>query len=83
MPDEVNRQIVEAVSLTNYGVVGQAPAQSEAFTNESYAYSLSLFMLNSVSTQYAGAQVGNASVATACAEILKAAASAASGGSAP
>jgi hypothetical protein len=83
MPDAVNRQIVESVALTNEIVQSQAPVQSEAFTNESFAYSLSLFMLNSVSTQYAGAQVGNASTATACAEILKAAASAASGGAAP
>jgi Killing trait len=76
MPDQVNPQIVESVALTNELVISNAPMQSQAFSSESLAYSLSLFMLNAVSTEYSAAQIANASVATTCAEILKAAASA-------
>lgn len=71
MADEVNKQIVESLVVTNERVLSDAPVQSYAVTIESYAYSISLLMMNAVSTQNSAAQIANASVVTACAEILR------------
>lgn len=69
---QVNKQVVESIALTNLRVLGDAAAQSQGVTLESYAYSLSLFMINAVSTQNSAAQIANASVVAACSEIVKA-----------
>lgn len=74
MPDEVNAQILDSVVVTNYEVLGDAPMQSQGVTVESYAYSISLLMINAVSTQNSSAQIANASVVSTCTEIIKAAA---------
>ena len=71
MATEVNRQIVESIVVTNESVLSDAPVQSYAVTIESYAYSISLLMMNAVSTQNSAAQIANASTVTACAEILR------------
>lgn len=76
MPDETNRQILEAMLTVNERLLSDAVAESQGVTLESYAYSLSLFMINAVSTQNSAAQIANAAVATTCTEILKAAAAA-------
>jgi Killing trait. len=72
MPDQVNSQIVDSILITNERVLGDAVAQSQAVTDESYAYSLSLLMINAVTTQNAAAQIANAAVVTTCTEILSA-----------
>jgi hypothetical protein len=74
MADQVNKQIVDAILVTNTEVLGDAPAESQGVTVESYAYSLSLLMINAVSTQNSSAQIANASVVSTCTEIIKAAA---------
>jgi hypothetical protein len=73
MANETNRQTVDSMLIVTDRVLGDAVAESQGVTLESYAYSLSLLMINAVSTQNAAAQIANASVATACTEILKAA----------
>jgi hypothetical protein len=72
MPDTVNAQILDSVLTTNETVVGGSVSESQGITNESYAYSISLLMINAVSTQYSSSQIANASVVTTCTEILKA-----------
>jgi hypothetical protein len=74
MPQPVNSQILEAMLVTNESVLSQAPSKSQGVTLEASAYSISLLMLNAVSTQYSASQIANASVVTTCTEILKAAA---------
>lgn len=74
MLDETNRQVVDSVLVTNERILSDATSESQAVTLEANAYSTSLFMINAVSTQYSASQIANASVATTCAEILKAAA---------
>jgi hypothetical protein len=76
MPDQVNGQIVDSVLVTNERILGDAVAESQAVVLESYAYSLSLFMINAVSTQNSSAQIATASVVATCTEILKAGATA-------
>jgi hypothetical protein len=73
MPDEINT--LTSVIINNETVLSHAPAEAQGVALESAAYSISLFMLNAVSTQFAASQIGNASVVSACAEILKAASS--------
>lgn len=73
MSDQVNKQIVDAVVVVNERLLVDAVSESQGVTLESYAYSISLFMINAVSTQYSAAQIANAAVATTCAEIIKAA----------
>jgi hypothetical protein len=58
--------------LVNERLLSDAVAESQGVVLEAYAYSLSLFMINSVSTQNSSAQIANAAVATACTELLKA-----------
>ena len=68
----MNADTLESVIVNNELVLGSAPAESQGVTLESAAYSMSLLMMNAVSTQYASSQILNASVVGACAEILKA-----------
>lgn len=75
MPDKVNAQIVDSVLINNERVLSDAVAESQGVALESYAYSISLLMINAMSTQNAAAQIGNAAVVSACAQILKAVAS--------
>lgn len=72
MPDEVNAQIINSMVISNETVLSDSVAESQAVTLESYAYSISLLMMNAMSTQNAAAQIGNAAVVSACAQILKA-----------
>lgn len=72
--DSVNSQIVDAVNVTNERVLGDVPAQSHGVVLQTSACSISLLMLNAVTTQNASAQIASASVVAACAEIIKAAA---------
>jgi hypothetical protein len=72
MPETANAQIVDTVLTTNEAVLGGNVSESQGITNESYAYSISLLMMNAVSTQYSASQIANASVVTTCTEILKA-----------
>ena len=69
--DEANKRVVDSVAATNLKVLGDAPAQSQGVTLETYSYSLSLMMINAASNQNAGAQLANASVVSTCAAILK------------
>jgi hypothetical protein len=75
MPDTVNAQVLEAMVATNETVLSTSAAESQGVTLEASAYSTALLMMNAVSTQYSASQIANASVVTACAEILKAATS--------
>jgi hypothetical protein len=75
MPDQVNKQIIHSMLVNNERVLSDAVAESQGVTLESYAYSISLLMINAMSTQNASAQIGNAAVVSACAQILKAVAS--------
>ena len=76
MPEPVNAQIIDSVNVTNTSVLGNAPSESQSVTLEAAAYSISLLMINAVSTQYAASQIANASVVSTCTGILKAGASA-------
>lgn len=76
MPNQVNATIIDSMLVANERVLGDAVAESQAVTIESYAYALSLLMINAVTTQNSAAQIANASVVTTCTEILKAVASA-------
>lgn len=76
MPDEINSNTLESVLVNNETILGLAPAESQGVTIESAAYCISLLMMNAVSEQHAAAQIGNASVVSACAEILRAVSSA-------
>jgi hypothetical protein len=73
MPDTANPQVLETTLATNETVLGHVAAESQGVTLEASAYSISLLMINAVSTQYSASQIANASVVTACAAILKAA----------
>lgn len=73
MPDQTNSQIVDSMLVTNERVLSDAVAESQGVAIESYAYSLSLLMINAVSTQNSAAQIANAAVVSTCTEILKAA----------
>jgi hypothetical protein len=73
MPDQVNAQIIDSMLVNNETVLSDSVAESQGVTLESYAYSISLFMINAVNTQNAAAQIGNAAVVSACAQILRAA----------
>ena len=75
MSNQVNATIVDSMLVSNERVLGDAVAESQAVAVESYAYALSLLMINAVTTQNSAAQIANASVVTTCTEILKAAAS--------
>ena len=72
MSDSVNAQIVDSVNVTNTSVLANAPSESQSVTLEAAAYSISLLMINAVSTQYAASQIANASVVSTCTGILKA-----------
>jgi methionine-rich copper-binding protein CopC len=72
MPDTINPQMLDAVLVAHETILGNSPAESQGMTLESAAHSISLAMLNAVSTQYSGAQIGNSAVVSACAAILKA-----------
>ena len=72
MAEETNRKVLETMLLVDERVLSDAVAESQSVTLEAYAYSLSLFMINAVSTQNSAAQIANAAVATTCTEILKA-----------
>jgi hypothetical protein len=72
MPESVDAQVLEAMLVANESVLGNAPTNSQSVTLEASAYSISLLMLNAVSTQYSASQIANASVASTCAEIIKA-----------
>lgn len=76
MPEVVNAQIIDSVLVTNTSVLSNAPSESQSVTLEAAAYSISLLMLNAVSTQFAASQIANASVVSTCTGILKASASA-------
>jgi hypothetical protein len=69
MPDDINPQIVNAVSATMVAVVGTAPAASQALAYEALAHSLTLMMQNAVQAQFGMLQLETASVATTCALI--------------
>ena len=56
----VNSQITDAVTQTNVKVLGEAPAQSMALVYQTMAHSMSLAMQNSMQTQGALQQIGNA-----------------------
>ena len=70
--DEVNHQIVEAVVLTNEIVLANAAPVSQGVVLQAQALSLSLLMQNAVTHQFAGAQIADAAVASACAAIIEA-----------
>jgi len=72
MPDILNPQVLDATLVTNEVVLGHVAAESHGVALEAAAYTLSLLMMNEVSTQYSASQIANASVVAACAEILKA-----------
>ena len=76
MPEVVNAQIIDSVLVTNTSVLANAPSESQSVALEAAAYSISLLMINAVSTQYAASQIANASVVSTCTGILKASASA-------
>ena len=75
--EKVNAQIIDAVALTNLAVIGSSAAESQALMYESMAHSLALIMHNAGSTQYGAQQLSAASVARACAAMLKTAESSA------
>jgi hypothetical protein len=79
MSNPVNAQILESVLITNHSVLGHSPETSQGLLNGASSYSISLLMLNAVSTQYAASQIADASVASTCSEILQAGAKAVSG----
>ncbi len=74
MPSTVNRQIVDAVTITQAGTVGGAPslAMGMFYQMESQAFAMGL--QNLVSSQRGCNQVGEAMVAAACARMLQASA---------
>ena len=75
MDVDANALVTEAVVTSSEVVLGNAPAQSQGVTLESAAFSLSQLMMNAVSAQQAASQTANAAVASACAQLLRAASS--------
>ena len=73
MVDDQNAGVIDSILVNNEVILGNAPAESQGVTLSSSAYSLSLLMMNAVLSQQAASQTANASVATACAELLRAA----------
>lgn len=69
MSDDINPQIVNAVTATMTAVVGAAPATSQALAYEALAHSLALMMQNATQAQYSMQQLETAAVATTCALI--------------
>jgi hypothetical protein len=72
MPDETNT--IRTMLVVNERLLSDAVAESQGVTLEAFAYSLSLFMINAVSTQNSAAQIANAAMVSTCTELLKAAA---------
>ncbi len=68
----VNSQITDAITQTNVKVLGEAPAQSMALVYQTMAHSISLAMQNSMQSQGALQQIGNAVTSSACRMILDA-----------
>jgi len=68
-----NALVTDALLVNNEVVLGNTPAESQGVTLEASAFSLSLLMMNAVSAQQAASQTASAAVATACAELLRAA----------
>ena len=50
----LNKQVVEAIIVTNEEVLGDAVVASYAVAVESYAHSLTLSMHNAITAQFAG-----------------------------
>jgi Killing trait len=75
-PLKVNSQIIDSLVVTNQAVLGNAPARSQGVTLEAAAYAISLLMMNSVTNQFSGSQIANASVVSSCTGIIKAGAKA-------
>jgi hypothetical protein len=71
---ELNQQVLQSTCAVNATILSQATSESQGVTLEASAYSISLLMINAVSTQYSASQINNTAVVTTCAEILKAAA---------
>lgn len=69
----VNPKIVDSVNLANVSVLANAASESHGVGLQSFAFSISMLMMNAVATQNASAQIANAAVATTCAKILAAA----------
>jgi dihydroorotate dehydrogenase len=76
MPDSVHAQAIDGMLVTNHTVVGHSPETTQGLVSGAASYSISLLMLNAVSTQYSGSQIAEAAVVSSCAGILKAAAKA-------
>ncbi|NER34083.1 MAG: hypothetical protein F6J93_08580 [Oscillatoria sp. SIO1A7] len=70
MPDKVNSQIIDAVTLTNVSVLGESPAQSMGLVYQTMGHSIGLTMQNAVGSQNAMQQLKTAVVSTACRGIL-------------
>jgi len=65
-PDsQVNQQITDAVTQTNVGVVGEAPAQAMGILYQMTAHSSGLAMQNAVANQNNMAQMNSTIVAQA------------------
>ena len=79
MPDQVNAQALNSMLATNTAVLGHSPETSQGLLNGASSYSISLLMLNAVSSQYSGSQIAEAAVVSSCAGILQAGAKAVSG----
>ena len=71
--DEGNRLVLESMLSLNETILGNAPAESQGMTLDASAYTMSLMMMNAVSAHDAVTQTVNASIVSACAEILRAA----------
>ena len=70
MPDKVNSQIIDAVTLTNVSVLAESPAQSMGLVYQTMGHSIGLTMQNAVGSQNAMQQLKTAVVSTACRGIL-------------
>lgn len=75
MNQDVNPQVVSAVTATLTAVVGAAPAASQALAYEALAHSLALMMQNAAQAQFGVQQLETAAVATTCALIASKASS--------
>jgi hypothetical protein len=67
---------LRSIDATNTLVVGTVASAAQGMTYESLAHSLTLLLHNATTTQFGAKQVENAAVAAACAQIIKAGASA-------
>lgn len=70
MADTVNPQVVDAVTLTDAAVVGNAPAVAMGMLYQVAASATGLSMQNATALQNGMQQVGIAVVSTVCAKIL-------------